>query len=55
MRKPRVIQEGAIYHVVAKVNRGEFIFETDILKNEEKEKGTLKQLEISFFEDFKGV
>ncbi|QEN06821.1 hypothetical protein EXM22_01990 [Oceanispirochaeta crateris] len=29
--------------------------ETDILKDEEKEKGTLKQLEISFFEDFKGV
>ena len=29
--------------------------ETDILKTDEKETGTLKQLEISFFEDFKGV
>ena len=32
MRKPRVIQEGATYHVVAKANRGEFIFETDEMK-----------------------
>ena len=32
MRKPRVIQAGATYHVVAKTNRGEFIFESNETK-----------------------
>ncbi|MDA3900602.1 MAG: hypothetical protein PF637_08790, partial [Spirochaetes bacterium] len=27
MRKPREIVKGATYHVVAKINRGEFLFE----------------------------
>jgi len=28
MRKPRIIVDGASYHVVARANRGEFIFQT---------------------------
>ena len=32
MRKVRVLQEGAIYHVVAKSNRGEFILNSDEIK-----------------------
>ena len=33
MRKPRILQEGATYHVTAKINRGEHVFETDEIKN----------------------
>ena len=32
MRKSRIIQPGATYHVVAKTNRGEFIFNSDEIK-----------------------
>ena len=32
MRKRRLIQEGATYHVVAKTNRGEFILNSDEMK-----------------------
>lgn len=32
MRHARIIQQGAIYHVVAKANRGEFIFQKDEMK-----------------------
>ena len=32
MRKPRILQEGAIYHVTSKINRGEHIFESDEIK-----------------------
>ena len=32
MRKPRYIQEGATYHVTARTNRGEFILNTDEVK-----------------------
>ncbi len=32
MRKRRIIQEGATYHVTAKTNRGEFILYTDEVK-----------------------
>ena len=33
MRKPRILQEGATYHVTAKINRGEHIFEPDEIKS----------------------
>ena len=33
MRKPRVLQIGAKYHVSAKINRGEHIFEPNEIKN----------------------
>ena len=33
MRKPRLLQNGAKYHVSAKINRGEHIFEPDEIKN----------------------
>ena len=33
MRKPRILQEGATYHVTAKINRGEHIFESDEIKS----------------------
>jgi len=33
MRKPRILLEGATYHVTAKINRGEHIFEPDEIKN----------------------
>ena len=33
MRKPRRIQQGAVYHVVARTNRGEFILDSDRMKN----------------------
>ncbi len=32
MRKPRYLQDGATYHVTAKTNRGEFILNTDEVK-----------------------
>ena len=32
MRKARIIQQGATYHVVAKTNRGEFILHSDEMK-----------------------
>ncbi len=32
MRKPRLTRQGATYHVTAKSNRGEFIFESDEVK-----------------------
>ena len=32
MRKPRLTQQGATYHVRAKTNRGEFIFDSDEVK-----------------------
>ena len=32
MRKARIIQQGAIYHVMAKSNRGEFILNSDEMK-----------------------
>lgn len=32
MRKARIIQQGATYHVVAKSNRGEFILNSDEMK-----------------------
>ena len=32
MRKARIIQQGATYHVVAKANRGEFILNSDDMK-----------------------
>jgi putative transposase len=32
MRKPRIVRHGAMYHVVARANRGEFIFEQDETK-----------------------
>ncbi len=32
MRKPRLTRQGATYHVTAKTNRGEFIFEDDNIK-----------------------
>ena len=33
MRKPRILQIGAKYHVSAKINRGEHIFEPNEIKN----------------------
>ena len=33
MRKPRILQTGAKYHVSAKINRGEHIFEPNDIKN----------------------
>ena len=33
MRKPRLLQKGATYHVTAKINRGEQIFESIEIKN----------------------
>ncbi len=33
MRKPRILQIGAKYHVSSKINRGEDIFESDEIKN----------------------
>jgi putative transposase len=33
MRKPRILQIGATYHVSAKINRCEHVFETDDIKN----------------------
>ena len=33
MRKPRVLITGALYHVVAKTNRGEFILNSDEVKD----------------------
>ena len=33
MRKPRLLQNGAKYHVSAKINRAEHIFEPDEIKN----------------------
>ena len=33
MRKPRQLQKGAKYHVSAKINRNEHIFEPDQMKN----------------------
>jgi putative transposase len=33
MRKLRVLQEGATYHVSSKINRCEHVFETDEIKN----------------------
>ena len=32
MRKARILQQGATYHVVAKTNRGEFILNSDEMK-----------------------
>jgi len=32
MRKRRILVEGARYHVIARVNRGEFIFESSVIK-----------------------
>jgi REP element-mobilizing transposase RayT len=32
MRKPRLLQKGAKYHVSAKINRSEHIFESDEIK-----------------------
>ena len=32
MRKPRLTQQGATYHVTARTNRGEFIFDSDEVK-----------------------
>ena len=32
MRVPRYLKENALYHVTAKANRGEFIFESDSMK-----------------------
>ncbi len=32
MRKPRELYQNAEYHVTARINRGEFIFESDVLK-----------------------
>ena len=32
MRNARILQDGAIYHVVAKANRGEFILDSDDMK-----------------------
>ena len=32
MRRPRIIQQGATYHIVAKSNRGEFIFNSNEIK-----------------------
>lgn len=32
MRRPRVLQNGSKYHVSAKINRGEHVFETDEIK-----------------------
>lgn len=33
MRKPRMLQKGAKYHVCARINKGELIFESDEIKN----------------------
>jgi hypothetical protein len=33
MRKPRILEDGARYHVSAKINRGEFIFEDKEIKD----------------------
>lgn len=33
MRKPRILKDGVAYHVSAKINRGERIFEDDQIKN----------------------
>jgi REP element-mobilizing transposase RayT len=33
MRKPRLLEKGAIYHVVARANRDEFILNTPKLKD----------------------
>ena len=33
MRRPRILREGATYHVTAKINRGEHLFEPDEIKN----------------------
>ena len=33
MRKPRLLKKEAKYHVAAKINRGEHIFESDLIKN----------------------
>ena len=33
MRKARIIQEGATYHVTGKTNRGEFILYSDEVKD----------------------
>jgi putative transposase len=33
MRKPRILQNGAKYHVSSKINREEHIFESDEIKN----------------------
>ncbi len=32
MRKPRLLQEGATYHVTARINRNEFLFKSDTIK-----------------------
>ncbi len=32
MRKPRYLQTGADYHVTAKINRGEFVLESKVIK-----------------------
>jgi putative transposase len=32
MRKPRILLDGGIYHVTAKINRGKFIFDSDEIK-----------------------
>ena len=33
MRKPRILQEDATYHITAKINRGEHLFESDETKS----------------------
>jgi putative transposase len=33
MRKPRLLQKGAKYHVSAKINRGEHLFKPDEIKS----------------------